>query len=309
MDDTATITGAVDENQAADLITQIEKPVDDPAKEEATTEKETNEGSANLEGESEVPVEDLFEVKIDGETKKISKDELIAGYQKEAASAQRFEEAAQLRKQYEAENARIQDERNQTNQWLANQKLLLEQVINADTPNLNQLLAEGRTQEYLYHKDINERRQQALHALEQQQADLERQTLYQNQVNRNKFVQQEQLKLADVIPEWQDPAKAQEGKAAIAQYLSKFGYGPEVINQVADHREVLIAYKAMKYDQIQQQQAKANDKAVKAPPPKVEKPQGEGGITPKQAKMNRFRKSNSLDDAADVLADIIGEKS
>jgi hypothetical protein len=66
-----------------------------------------------------------------------------------------------------------------------------------------------------------------------------------------KTLEVEAQKLLDRIPDWRDPEKAKKGKADLSAYLSDtYGYTPEQVGAVADHRLVDIVRKAMLYDQI-----------------------------------------------------------
>ena len=96
---------------------------------------------------------------------------------------------------------------------------------------------------------INNTNQQA------QLAQREQAALYQQRL------QVEQQQLLNAKPEWTNSERAQAEKSAISDYLvSNMGFAPEEAGSIIDHRFVLLAEKAMKYDQVKK--ATPNKKRV-----------------------------------------------
>jgi hypothetical protein len=81
---------------------------------------------------------------------------------------------------------------------------------------------------------------QQRHVLSQQQAaDADREY--------NGYLQAEQQKLQEKLPEWRDPKVRDAETHAIAKTLLDAGYSQEELGTLADHRALLIARDAMRW--------------------------------------------------------------
>ena len=114
------------------------------------------------------------------------------------------------------------------------------------------------------------------------------------------YLQQEQQRLLDALPEWKDPEKAKAEKQSIATYLMDAGFSKEDISAATDHRMILMARKAMLYDKGQNKAELVAKKITTIP--KVVKPGAKP--TPEQAQRNkllsarsRLQKTGSVEDA------------
>lgn len=106
-------------------------------------------------------------------------------------------------------------------------------------------------------------------------------------------------------PEWKDEAVWKADKEKFNASLIKDGFKPEEIQSVTDHRLLIIADKARKYDELMTQKTEVAKKIEKLPP-KVERP----GVSPEgqvnKTAFDKLRKTGSLDDAAATLASLMG---
>jgi len=150
-DETSTLLGSgesLNQGQAVDLLLNVEAPEEasedtqEPVAEEVETEFETDEAEtfeeeteeddaeelSDSEDESddeEYDVdpseveEELYTVKIDGEEKQVTSEELVKSYQLEQAAQRRLQEAAEIRKNSEAETQALAAQREQYAQALA----------------------------------------------------------------------------------------------------------------------------------------------------------------------------------------------
>jgi len=110
------------------------------------------------------------------------------------------------------------------------------------------------------------------------------------------------------IPEWLDPSVANAEKGAITKLLAGVGFTPDELDSLADHRLVVLARKAMLYDQQQNTRQQAQKKASKPVPQMMR-----GGVNAPSGKQSRidqaskqFRKSGKTEDAANWLLSRIG---
>lgn len=298
----ATQQGAGGPEDALDALTDL-------IPDEVTGEElETNAGQqGGQQAQPEQPQADdpndpLITLKVDGEDRVLKLSDLKTGAQKYLAGDKRLEEAANMRKQIEPEKEAVLQERQQ-----------LKQALDLYVPHLTQLLQIGQPDPALINTDPQEYMRQT-HAHQMRVAELTQAQAAQAELTRRDQVEQaqqtqarsaeEQTKLLDVLPEWKDPAKAKEEAGAIDGYLQKAGFNDPERNGITDHRIIVVARKAMLYDQLMAQQAQATQRVAKVPP-RTERPgastQGQQGEQNRRAALDRFQKAPSVDTLADLL--------
>ena len=310
------------EEQAASEVTDA--PVDETEVEETKEAEEVEqeapeEGQAEEETEEEVTEEEEYEVvaeedlkytiKVDGEELEVGIDELKNGYQRQADYTRKSQALAEQRKETEA----IQSERmqlEQERQMYANGLQMLQEQQSAklsefDNTDWTALKDEDPYQYMLKKDEYRDAQEKAQNVVQQQQLIQQEQAEQANKA-RAHFVQQEYSKLVDALPEWND-AKSTI-KKDVQEYASSVGFRPEEINQLADHRSVLIIKKAMEFDRLTTKVA-PKKKAVKKVP-KVQK-SGRGNSNEDAAteamnkKRARLRKSGKQNDAASLFFDML----
>lgn len=117
----------------------------------------------------------------------------------------------------------------------------------------------------------------------------------------------EQEKLLATLPEWKDEAKMRAEQSALRSYLTQNGYTNDDANNITDHRAVILARKAMLYDQMLAK-ASAATKKVATLPTKVERPgvaDSNQGLDRRTAAYQRLAKSGRAEDAAALFASIL----
>ena len=148
--------------------------------------------------------------------------------------------------------------------------------------------------------------QEKVQNVAQQQQHIQHEQLQQQQAAKSEFVRTEYARLIEALPEWED--KQSTIKTDIRDYASSIGFRPEEIDQLADHRSVLVIKKAMEYDKLTKKVA-PKKKAVKKVP-KVQK-SGRGNSKEDAAteaikkKRARLQKSGKQDDAASIFYDML----
>lgn len=146
---------------------------------------------------------------------------------------------------------------------------------------------------------LRERARQGVAAWQQQQAQEQQRQLEQ-------VLAREHEALLASVPEWRDPTKARDGKQQVAKWLADQGFGDAEIAGLVDHRAVLVARKAMLYDEIQRAKPKAQSKVQVRLGSKVLTPSPRQ--TPDQARdeerreaLSTLKKSGSSKDFGKVL--------
>lgn len=303
----ATDNGAEFQTQAADPVSAFESLLDKhhPTSGEPTDAQEPSEPEPELEAveaeESDEPKDELFTVKIDGKEVQVTRDQLIANYQKGESANQRFEQAANERKAAQAEYQQVAQQRMQA----INSLTVAQQVIQSqlqEQPNWQELIQTDPVA-YLEQRHAYEQKMGQLQQLQAQQYQLQQVQAQDEQAAQQAFIQSQQQALLQALPDWKDSEKASKEKVALRDYLGKSGFNDDDIGAVVDARQVLIARKAMLYDQMM---AKAQETAKKVQTlPKVQRP---GVATPTDGRtrdMSNLRKTGSTAAAASIFEKLL----
>ncbi len=314
MDTQSDSSGALDTNQAAAAFAAILDPQpietdkvetqEEPKPEEVTAEAaEEAKPDADTEPQDDDPT---VTVKVDGKDVEVKLSELKGSYQKDKAAAQRFEQAAELRKQADAETAKATAERQAYAQKLQGMQAALEVALQQQQQTDWDALLRDNPMEYLAQQRLAQQRQ----ALYQQTLAERQQLAAQEQADHHKRLEthlaEQSKELLSKLPEWADEAKAKAGKAAIRDYLLSQGYEENAVAGLTDAKTVVLANKARLYDEMV---AKANAaaKKVQTLPKKVEQP-GTGqnpGLDRRSSAFQKLQKSGRIDDAAAVFAGLL----
>jgi len=245
-------------------------------------------------------------VKINGKIVEVSVAELKSEYGKEKASQERFEQAAEMRKTADAQIQQAQAEKANYAQNLQRMAIQLEGALQEQQQTDWNALLEANPIEYLKQQNLLQQRQAAYqqNMAEQQKMAAMFQADQQQAHIRN--LQQQQEALLAKLPTWKsDPAKAQAEKAALKTYLLAEGYGESDVDGISDARAVVLARKAMLYDQMIDK-ARAATKKVSTLPQKVERPgNGQQQLDKRSQAFQKLSRSGSVDDAAAVFRNFV----
>jgi len=103
------------------------------------------------------------------------------------------------------------------------------------------------------------------------------------------LMQAEMNVLLAKLPEWRNSEKAQAEKEQLKSYLANHGYTAPEIENVLDHRFILLARDAYKYRQLQQGKNEKLNQARQAPP--VTKPGAKQPPRNDKAEFAKFRQN------------------
>lgn len=303
--------GPLDVNQASSLFSTVLEPPSEEEKQAAAEHEaappEAEAAEAPPEAEAQAPeAEPTVTVKIDGKDVEVPLSELKNGYQRQADYTRKTMEVSEQRKAAEAERSQALQERQAYAANLQRMQAQLEGALQQQQQTNWEELLQSDPVEYLKQQHQAQARQAQLNQVyaEQQRVAALQQAEAQQAHLRHLQAQQEDL-LAK-LPEWRDEAKSKAEKVAIREYLAQQGYEPDAINNIADARAVILARKAMLYDQMVGK-ASAAAKKVATLPTKVERPGtgGNTGIEPRTAALLRLNKSGKVEDAARAFATIL----
>jgi hypothetical protein len=248
------------------------------------------------------PDDPVVTLKVDGHEIKRKQSEINANAQKYEAANRRFEEAANLRKQFEPEQQAVRQERQHLQAALQHYTQILATSLQEGRP--NEALIESNPQEYMRQRHAYEARLNQLQQAQDAQNILtQRAQNEQTQQVRARAAAEHGL-LLEKLPEWSDPVKAKTGVRAVDEYLANAGFSEPERSSVTDHRVIVIADKARKYDELMAKQAQATGR-VKNVPPRVERPGTSTQTRPNEAQAKRARDRFAKDPSINTLADLL----
>ena len=254
------------------------------------------------------PVEDpeaaqMVTVKIDGKDVEVPLSELKNGYQRQADYTRKTQEVAEIRKATTAEQQAAQQERQAYASNLQRMQVQLEGALQEQQQTNWQALIESDPVEYLKQQHLWNQRQAAYQQNIGQQQQLATVLQAEQARSYSDHLSAQQQELLAKLPDWKDEGKATAEKAALRTYLLQQGYDEQAVSSVADARAVVMARKAMLYDQML---AKANTatKRVANLPTRIERP-GAGepqGLDKRSSAYQKLSKSGRVEDAAALFS-------
>lgn len=298
--------GAIDTNEAASLLAGL---LDDSPFEVVEEKKPVEAEAAVDETKTEAAEPEMVEVDIDGYKVSIPADKaakLEAERLMQADYTKKTTAAAETRKAAEAETAKARAERDAYAQNLNRFQAQLEGTLQEQQKVDWEALLNSDPVEYLRQQHLAQARQAQLQQVYAEQQKVASQQQAEAQEARARHLQTQQQELIAKLPEWRDEKKAAAEQTAIRDFLVKEGYDADSLNQITDARAVVLARKAMLYDQMVSKARTAADK-IRSVPPKVERPgTGEGQqLDRRTSAYQRLSKSGSIEDAAALLANFI----
>jgi len=272
---------------------------------EETAEAEEPKADADAE-ETVDEDEPTFTVKIDGKDVEVPLSELKNGYSRQSDATRKTQAAAEMRKAAEAETHKAQQERQTYAQNLQRLQIQTEALLQQQQSTDWQALLESDPVEYLKQQRIATEQQARLNHIYGEQQRVQQVEQQEAQQRQAIHLQDQREQLLAKIPAWKDEAKAKTEKAALRDFLLNEGYDDETVGNLADSRAVVIARKAMLYDQMMSK-ASAAAKKVSTLPTRVERPGvGESQALDKRSTaFQKLSKSGRAEDAAAVFASLL----
>ena len=281
----------VEESQDEETVNPSDVPYMEQELEEEATQ-DINESSE----------EPSYTVKVDGSEMEVTLDELLRGYQREADYTRKTSELSLEKSKY---NDLLQQSQSEINQKLSKLNQLTgmaQQELQREYSNIDF--------EKLYEDDPVEaaKLEHKMRKRAENLQQIQRET-QENQMNEfQKYIQEQQNKVATLIPEFNDPAKASKMKSDMRSYLMKLGYNDQEINSVYDSRQVLLIRDAMAYNKLKKSNVKVTKKVAQAPKvvkPGVPKTKAEQAAKQRRDKLNHLKKTGGVRDAAKVFRDFL----
>jgi hypothetical protein len=239
---------------------QAQEQEAEPQQETDTTEEVDDEAEVQEDDGQDEGQPQRIKVKAAGEEKEVTLDELIKGYQLGADYTKKTTEVAEQRKLVEAERTAIEEAKYARDNY-AQRLQAIDQFLTSQMPQEDLIsLKENDPIGYAVKiAELSEKKEQlAAIRAEQSRIAQEQQADYARAMSDR--VAQEASKLAQVLPEFSDPAKGDNFRKEIRSYGKTLGFTEEELSQVYDSRHVLTLHKAMMYDKLQKSKPAVNKK-------------------------------------------------
>lgn len=293
-------TEEVEEVEETETEPEVEEEVESETEEEVEEESEVEEPE-------EVEEEQTFTIKAAGEEKEVTLDELKKSYQLGSDYTKKTQEVAEQRKVIEQEAKAIIEARQVRDNY--SQKLqAIEQFLTGQNDNPAELAAMKENDPVGYAvkvAEMTEKREQ-LQTVQAERARLAQEQQTESQAQMQRFVEQEQIKLAESLPEFSDKTKGEQIRNDIRSYGKKVGFTDEELSQVYDSRHVLVLHKAAQYDKLMAGKAGVKKKVAKAPKTVKSGAKVKQNVTDIQKKqLKRLQQTGSARDAAAIFENFI----
>ena len=291
------------EELPTDEDNQLTQP--EPEEEELEEGSEEEEADEEYEAEEEEEDDDVYEVKSDGQTHRVTLQDLKDSFSK----GQNYTRKSQALADESRELADAKAEASkQTEQAI--QALEFAQQQQPQTPEQTDEywanLRESDPMEYLVQRDTlrdsqtkDAARDHALELLQEQQSA-------ERDENLQRHIESESKKLLNVIPEWSDRKLANAEKKLITKFGLNSGYSQQELDRTFDSRAVSIMRKGALWDQMQEK--KHGIKPVRRQSMKPGSKSGDPGRIKQGKAAERLKQSGRVEDAAGVFYNMIRSK-
>lgn len=265
-----------------DPILEGDAPEGEDADDE-TDENSEDEGDEPEDEEGDEDEDPEFEVTVSGVPTKVKQSELLASYSREADYRQKTEAHARDVEQVQEFAGALTERRKQVDTLVTT----AEDLIGALLPSEAEwaALKKNNAQAYI---DAQEQWSGFIAKANQLKAARDEALGHQSEeatVNQNRYIKAENEKLYNKVPALRNPKVAKQFSDAIFGYGKKMNYTPdELAKGLVNHRDVMTAYYAAKYLEIQEsRQANKKLQAKKGPR------QSEGNSSPRSVQSQRGR--------------------
>tara|TARA_R110000751_G_scaffold170719_1_gene277332 strand:- start:422 stop:1393 length:972 start_codon:yes stop_codon:yes gene_type:complete len=290
----------VEEDQVAPEL-ETEDAEEDEHEEEHEEDEDDITEDAEDEEDDAVPESQTFTVKIDGEEKAVTLDELKQGFSGQKFVQRGMQENAQARKQTEQVYNALLESRQQVTELFSKlqnggvtRQPIKPDIAMLDTDPIGYVEQNARFEQNMmaYQNEMQQFQQVQNDQLHAQNLALE--------AHRN----QEMTRLLEIMPDLKDPTKGKVMRDQMLSVGNEYGYGPEEISAIIDHRAIRVLEDARKYREIVAGKSKAVAKATqkkRTQPLKAGSKKASRSQKELRTKQNRLKNSGSIDDAVALM--------
>jgi len=225
--------------------------VDEP--EEGPEDGEVDEDEEYDEDDDEEPVDPteisgdtLFSVKVDGEEKEVTLDELRSGFSFRDHNTRVSQKLAEEKKEFDSEVANVRQERQVYGQRLAEVDEFLTRTLPQE-PDWAALEKENPAKFAAEHAKFERRKQEIASVREERQKVAEKQAADMQQAYQEHLAKEGE-RLLEAAPEWaEDEELRAKEHGELVDYLVGMGFSAEEAMATDDHRMILMVRDAKRY--------------------------------------------------------------
>lgn len=258
--------------------------------------------------EDDVELDDIdIDLTVDGEEKKVKLKDLKANYSGNAAIEKRLQEATEAKNHAVRANQVLFTALNEEASRLKKIDEILAKISEPEEINWEEL-RNTNLPKYLLERDRQREANDRRAMLHQEQQRIQGQQREIAQKAQAEYTAHEAKQLIAKIPDFAEPAKAQVLFTKLTEAGKSYGFAPEEVGGVMDHRQMLVLQDAMKYQELMKKQ-----KAVVAKPAKATttllRPSASKTSTPsaqiKKAQEKLVAKARATGNVDDVAATLL----
>lgn len=281
-------------------VEQEEEETEEPEAEDSD-EDEAEEDEEDYEEDEEDSAPETYTVKVDGKEVQVSLEDLKRGYSGQQYVQKGMQEAANLRKQAEEAFNALMAERQQLNQVY--QQIQSGQVaMPPKEPDRSMFDSDpiGYMEAKMKYEDDKARYDSQMAQMQQ----VMQQQSYAEQQAQQAYLQRELEALKVAVPEFADPKTAAATRETMLRMGQEiYGYSPEEIGMVMDHRALRVMRDAMKYQELMsgKQQAKKTKIVPKTRPVKGGAKKTDSNVKAIRERKSKLKRSGSINDALGLI--------
>jgi hypothetical protein len=275
------------------------------SQDEVTEDVSQSEEQIETQEKQDSTEEPTYSVKVAGQEFNVTLDELRNGYSRDADYRRKTEDLAYDKKQFQTESEKQRQDYSTKLSELNQMMSVAQQQLNAEinSADLEKLYEEDPTEAARIEHRLKKKQEKLNQAMQKTQSEQKKQF--------DGFLQDQQRKLVQKMPEFSNPEKASQLKSSMKNTLNSYGFNDQEIAQVYDHRIVMLVNDAMKYRNLQKAKpniAKKISKPGKVFSSGVKQTKADINLKARKDKLSRLRKSGSTKDAASIFLDMINNK-
>jgi|TARA_Y100000310_G_scaffold117045_1_gene115736 hypothetical protein len=291
--------------------------VEETEEEEAADADDESEESEEEEVEDEEDEEStVYTVRVNGQDVEVSEDELIKGYSRQSDYTKKTQELSEYRKRLEQGAQQLQSEFAETQKARQEYVNAVTQAIESNFSMAKQfenvdwerLKVEDR-EEYLTKREDYRQVQDQIQGLQKKQEEAHAKQQQEWQHQQQRILQEEHNKMVSILPEWGEPEKQRAIARSIGEFALSRGYTQDELDQLVDHRSILVLMEAKAFADMQGKQLKARSKKVRNKP-KVARSSAKAEKSSKNkaartSQFKRLQETGHVDDAAGLFEDFV----
>ena len=290
-------------SKAKPEIQEVEKS---QVESETTQEQAKENTEVTEETQTELEEPELHRLKVQGQELEVTLDELKAGYSRDSDYRQKTHnlgvEKRELDHQREGLRQTYDTRLSELNELIATADATVRQEEGSQ--DLKKLWEEDPTAAARLDYQLREKNRQL--------DDIKSKARDSQQRQYDEFLSTQRELAAQKIPEYTDPNKADQFKYNMRKSLQNYGFNDSEIGNLADHRFLMVAKDAMRYQNLKDKQPIVQKKVANAPKvvsAGIAKSSASSGREAIRQKIGKLRKSGHIQDAQSAILDMINLKS